>query len=35
MKRSRSLPPEEFAYLTAKLKELDLVQRTDSLGSGR
>ena len=35
IKRSRSLPPEEFAYLTAKLKELDLVQRTDSLGSGR
>ena len=35
LKRSRSLPPEEFAYLTAKLKELDLVQRTDSQGSGR
>ena len=35
MKRSRSLPQEEFAYLTAKLKELDLVQRTDSLGSAR
>lgn len=27
MRRSRSVPHEEFAYLSQKLKELDLIQR--------
>ena len=35
MKRSRSLPHEEFVYLTQKLKELDLIRRTDSVISGQ
>ena len=34
LKRSRSLPQEEFVYLTQKLRELDLIQRTDSIISG-
>lgn len=34
MKRSRSLPQEEFVYLSQKLKELDLIRRTDSVISG-
>ena len=33
--RSRSLPQEEFIYLTQKLRELDLIQRTDSIISGQ
>ena len=35
MKRSRSLPHEEFVYLSQKLKELDLIRRTDSVISGQ
>ena len=35
LKRSRSLPQEEFIYLTQKLRELDLIQRTDSIISGQ
>ena len=34
-KRSRSLPHEEFVYLSQKLKELDLIRRTDSIISGQ
>ncbi len=34
LKRSRSLPQDEFLYLTQKLKELEL-QRTDSVLSGQ
>ena len=36
MKRSRSLPQEEFpVYLSQKLKELELFRRTDSVISGQ
>ncbi len=35
MKRSRSLPQEEFIQLKQKLQELDLIRRTDSVVSGR
>ena len=35
MKRSRSLPQEEFVYLSQKLKEIDLMRRTDSIISGQ
>ena len=34
-KKSRSLPHEEFVYLSQKLKEIDLIRRTDSVISGK